>query len=89
MRVEINGKKLDIDGWYYVGYTSSDRTEPNEPEEYVIDNVTLLEAFDDVTPDIFQEMTDDEQYEFIGMMREEFSNYVLNWFLGELDDYDF
>ena len=89
MRVEINGKKLDIDGWYYVGYRSSDRTEPDEPAEYVIDGITLLEAFDDVTPDIFQEMTDDEQYEFIGMMREEFSNYVLNWFLGELDDYDF
>lgn len=87
MRVEINGKKLDIDGWFYVGYTSHDRTEPDEPAEYVIDNITLLEAFDDVTPDIFQEMTDDEQFEFIGMMSDEFSNYILNWYLGELDDY--
>jgi hypothetical protein len=87
MRVEINGKKLDIDGWFYVGYTSHDRTEPDEPAEYVIDNITLLEAFDDVTPNIFQEMTDDEQFEFIGMMSEEFSNYILNWYLGELDDY--
>ena len=48
MRVEINGKKLDIDGWFYVGYASHDRTEPDEPAEYVIDNITLLEAFDDV-----------------------------------------
>ena len=87
MRVEINGKKLDIDGWFYVGYTSHDRTEPDEPAEYVIDNITLLEAFDDVTPNIFQEMTDDEQFEFIGMMSEEFSNYILNWYLGELDEY--
>jgi hypothetical protein len=87
MRVEINGKKLDIDGWFYEGYTSHDRTDPDEPAEYVIDNITLLEAFDDVTPNIFQEMTDDEQFEFIGMMSEEFSNYILNWYLGELDDY--
>ena len=89
MRVEVNGIKLDIDGWFYAGYISSDRTEPDEPAEFVIDNVTLLEAFDDVTPEGFQEMTEDEQFEFIGMMSEEFSNYVLNWYLGELDDYDF
>jgi len=89
MRVEINGKKLEIDGWFYAGFISRDRLEPDEPEEYVIDNITLLETFDDVTPDIFQEMTYDEQYEFIGMMSEEFSNYVLNWYLEALEDYNF
>jgi hypothetical protein len=88
MRVEINGKKLEIDGWFYMGYISSDRTEPDEAEEYVIDEITLLEDFDGVTNEMFQEMTDDEQLEFIGMMSEEFKNYCSNYYLEALDEYD-
>jgi len=89
MRVELNGKKLDIDGWYYTGFVSRDRLEPDEPEEFIIDHITLLEAFDGVDDDVYQEMDYDQQLEFLGVTDEELSNYVLNWHLGMLEDYNF
>jgi hypothetical protein len=89
MRVQINGKKLEIDGWYYAGFKSRDRLEPDEPEEFIIDHITLLEAFDEVDDDIYQDMDYDLQLEFLGVTDEELSSYVLNYYLGMLEDYKF
>jgi hypothetical protein len=47
----------------------------------------LLEAFDGVDDDAYQEMDYDLQLEFLGVTDEELSNYVLNYYLGCLEDF--
>jgi len=67
MTITINGKHIEVEGEYYAGYTSRNREEPNEPAEYMIYGIRLVEDFDEMTTDYFNNSLEHEQQlEFLG-----------------------
>jgi hypothetical protein len=78
MNITVNGKHIQVEGEYYAGFISRDRLEPNEPEEYVINNIRLLEDFDEMTADYFNNSLEyDDQINFLGVDEYEISNICL------------
>lgn len=85
MRLDIKGKKVSVDGYYYKGFVSRDWREMDEPEEFIIDDLELLEDFDGTNNDDFQQMTWDEQLEFLGIESGELANLCLEVYHDDMD----
>ena len=77
MTITINGKHIEVEGEYYAGYTSRNREEPNEPTEYMIHGLRLVEDFDEMTTDYFNSLEHDQQLEFLGSDEWEIGNICL------------
>jgi len=66
INLTINGKHIGIIGEYYGGYISRDREQPNEPAEYIIQYIKLIDDYDEITADYFNNSLEfDEQLAFL------------------------
>lgn len=74
MRLTINGIEVEIDGWFYKGFISKDREEPDEEPQYIIDGYKIIGDYDGITDKEFQEMDYEEQLSFLGVEDDELTN---------------
>ena len=88
MNITVNGKYIEVEGEYYVGFISRDRLEPNEPEEYVINGIRLLEDYDEMTADYFNNSLEHhEQLAFLGANEYEIGDMCLKLYEEQRAEY--